>query len=125
MIASDSSPGIPVFGKDVPHPRAYGTFARVLGVYVREKKVLTLEDAVRKMSAFPARRMGLPDRGILRTGLKADVVVFDPQTVVDKATFEKPHQYADGVKDVIVNGTVTLLNGRVTGDRAGRVLRRH
>jgi dihydroorotase/N-acyl-D-amino-acid deacylase len=125
MIASDASPGLPTFGKDVPHPRAYGTFARVLGVYVREKKVLTLEDAVRKMSSFPARRMGVADRGVLRTGMKADVVVFDPQAIVDKATFEKPHQYADGVRHVIVNGTVTLLDGRVTGDRGGRVLRRN
>jgi N-acyl-D-amino-acid deacylase len=125
MIASDASPGLPTFGKDVPHPRAYGTFARVLGLYVREKKVLTLEDAVRKMSSFPARRMGLADRGVLRPGMKADIAVFDPATVIDLATFEKPHQYARGVADVIVNGVVTLENGRVTGERAGRALRRH
>ena len=125
MIASDASPGIPAFGKDVPHPRAYGTFARVLGVYVREKKVLTLEDAVRKMSSFPARRMGLADRGVLRAGMKADIVVFDPQSIVDKATFEKPHQYAEGVQDVIVNGMVTLERGRIAGGRGGRVLRRN
>jgi len=124
MIASDASPGLPTFGKDVPHPRAYGTFARVLGVYVREKKVLTLEDAVRKMSSYPARRMGLGDRGILRAGMKADIAVFDPQTIVDKATFEKPHQYAEGVRDVIVNGTVTLEGGRIASGRGGRVLRR-
>jgi N-acyl-D-amino-acid deacylase len=123
MIASDAAPGIPTFGKDVPHPRAYGTFARVLGVYVREKKVLTLEDAVRKMSSFPAQRMGLSDRGILRPSMKADVVVFNPATIVDKATFEKPHQYAEGVVDVIVNGQLTLKDGTMTGDRAGRALR--
>jgi len=125
MIASDASPGIPTFGKDVPHPRAYGTFARVLGVYVREKHVLTLEDAVRKMSSFPAWRMGLRDRGLLRPGMKADLVVFDPATIIDRATFDKPHQYADGVSSVIVNGHLTLTSGRMTGDRAGRVLRRN
>ncbi len=125
MIASDAAPGIPTFGKDVPHPRAYGTFARVLGLYVREKKVLTLEEAVRKMSSFPARRMGLPDRGLIRPGMKADVVVFDPNTVIDRATFEKPHQYAEGVSAVVVNGVVTLADGAMTGARGGRVLRRH
>ena len=125
MIASDAAPGMPEFGKDVPHPRAYGTFARVLGVYVREKKVLSLEDAVRKMSSFPARRMGLPDRGIVRTGMKADIVVFDPATIVDKATFERPHQYAEGISSVIVNGVATLEAGKITGQRAGRALTRH
>ena len=124
MIASDSSPGMPIFGKDAPHPRAYGTFARVLGVYVREKHVLTLEDAVRKMTSFPAQRMGIEDRGILRPGLKADIVVFDPATIIDKATFEKPHQYAEGVSTVVVNGRITLSNGKMTGERAGRALRR-
>ena len=123
MIASDAAPGIPTFGKDVPHPRAYGTFARVLGVYVREKHVLTLEDAVRKMTSFPAQRMGLDDRGILRPGLKADLVVFNPATIIDKATFEKPHQYAEGVSTVIVNGRLTLADAVMTGDRAGRALR--
>ena len=123
MIASDASPGIPTFGKDVPHPRAYGTFARVLGVYVREKHVLSLEDAVRKMSSFPASRMGLRDRGLLRPGMKADIVVFDAATIADRATFEKPHQYAAGVSTVIVNGHVTLADGQMTSERAGRALR--
>jgi dihydroorotase/N-acyl-D-amino-acid deacylase len=123
MIASDAFPGMPVFGKDVPHPRAYGAFARVLGVYVREKQVLTLEEAVRKMSSFPAQRMGLTDRGVLRPGMKADLVVFNPATIVDKATFERPHQYAEGVKAVIVNGELTLDEGKMTGTRAGRALR--
>lgn len=125
MIASDASPGIPVFGKDAPHPRAYGTFARVLGVYVREKKVLTLEEAIRKMSSFPAQRMGIEDRGVLRPGLKADIVVFDPATIIDKATFEQPHQYAEGVSAVLVNGQVTLKGGQMTGTRAGRAFRRN
>jgi N-acyl-D-amino-acid deacylase len=125
MIASDAAPGVPTFGKNVPHPRAYGTFARVLGVYVREKQVLTLEEAVRKMAGFPARRMGLADRGILRSGMKADVVVFNPVTVKDMATFEKPHQYAEGVAAVVVNGQVALENGKMTGTRAGRALKRN
>ena len=125
MIASDASPGMPIFGKDAPHPRAYGTFARVLGLYVREKHVLTLEEAIRKMTSFPAQRVGLEDRGVLRPGLKADVVVFNPATIIDKATFEKPHQYAEGVVAVIVNGRLTLSNGQMTGERAGRALRRN
>ena len=93
-------------------------------MYVREKHVLTLEEAVRKMSGFPAQRMGLSDRGIIRPGMQADVVVFDAHTVIDKATFEKPHQYAEGVDTVIVNGRVTLAGGRMTGERAGVALRR-
>lgn len=124
MIASDAAPGVPTFGRNVPHPRAYGTFARVLGVYVREKKVLTLEEAVRKMSAFPAARVGLADRGIVRPGMKADIVVFNPATVIDRATFEKPHQYAEGVSAVIVNGQLALADGKMTGTRAGRTLRK-
>ena len=122
MIASDASPGIPTFGKDAPHPRAYGTFARVLGVYVREKHVLTLEEAIRKMSAFPAQRMGIGDRGVLRPGLAADIAVFDPDRVRDLATFERPHQYAEGVSLVVVNGEIVFEEGRVTDARPGRVL---
>ena len=95
MVASDGE--IPAFGQGAPHPRSYGTFARVLAVYVREKKLLTLEDAVRKMTSLPAARLGLADRGLLRPGMKADLVVLDPATVRDRATFEKPHQYAEGV----------------------------
>jgi N-acyl-D-amino-acid deacylase len=124
MVASDAAPGIPTFGKAVPHPRAYGTFARVLGLYVREKHVLTLEQAVRKMSSFPAQRIGMRDRGLIRPGLKADVVVFNAATIIDRATFEKPHQYAEGVSAVIVNGQVTLKDGRMTGSRSGRIVRR-
>jgi N-acyl-D-amino-acid deacylase len=123
MIASDAAPGVPTFGRNVPHPRAYGTFARVLGVYVREKKALTIEQAVHKMSGFPARRMGLLDRGLIRPGMKADLAVFNPATVIDRATFEKPHQYADGVSTVIVNGQIALENGKATGTRGGRTLR--
>ena len=120
MIASDG--GIPTFGEDVPHPRSYGTFARVLGRYVREKQVLTLEDAVRRMSSLPASRFGIHDRGLLRPGMKADVVVFDPATVADKSEFGNPHQYAVGVKHVLVNGRLVLRDGKMTGERSGRVL---
>ncbi|MEZ5285783.1 MAG: amidohydrolase family protein [Vicinamibacterales bacterium] len=123
MIASDAAPGMPEFGRDVPHPRAYGTFARVLGYYVREKHVLTLEEAVRKMAGFPAARLGLYDRGLIRAGMKADLVVFDPATVKDLATFEKPHQYAVGVSTVLVNGQFALRDGAMTDTRAGRALR--
>jgi dihydroorotase/N-acyl-D-amino-acid deacylase len=120
MVASDGD--IPVFGQASPHPRSYGTFARVLGVYVREKQVLTLEDAVRKMSGYPAARLKLWDRGLLRPGMKADVVVFDPATVSDRAQYDKPHQYSTGFRDVIVNGKFALRDNRVTEERPGRVL---
>jgi dihydroorotase/N-acyl-D-amino-acid deacylase len=120
MIASDGE--IPIFGQAVPHPRSYGTFVRVLGLYVREKKLLTLETAVQKMSSFPAQRLGLADRGVLRTGLKADLAIFDPARVADTATFEKPHSYAAGVSTVIVNGQVVFEKGAMTAARPGRVL---
>jgi N-acyl-D-amino-acid deacylase len=120
MIGSDGE--IPIFGVASPHPRSYGTFARVLGRYVRELKVITLEDAVRKMSAFPAQRIGLADRGVLREGMKADLAIFDPATVRDTATFERPHQYAEGVQFVIVNGQVAFENGKMTAARPGRIL---
>jgi dihydroorotase/N-acyl-D-amino-acid deacylase len=120
MVASDG--GIPVFGRAAPHPRSYGTFARVLGVYVRERNLLTLEEAVRKMSGFPAQRLGLGERGLLKPGMKADVAVFDPVRVRDLATFEKPHQYAEGVSYVVVNGQIALDPAGVTAARPGRVL---
>jgi dihydroorotase/N-acyl-D-amino-acid deacylase len=120
MIGSDGE--IPVFGVAAPHPRSYGTFARVLGVYVREKKVLTLEEAVRRMSGYPAARLKLWDRGLLRPGMKADVAIFDPEKIADRAEFARPHQYSVGVRDVIVNGRPVLRNGAVTAERPGRVL---
>jgi N-acyl-D-amino-acid deacylase len=122
MIASDGE--VPIFGKDAPHPRSYGTFPRVLGRYVREKGVLTLEEAVRKMTSMPAQRVGIHDRGILRPGMKADIVVFDPDTIIDNATFEKPHQYSTGVSHVLVNGVVVLDAGKMTVERPGRVLKK-
>lgn len=120
MIASDG--GIPAFGVDAPHPRHYGAFARVLGRYVREKKALSLEDAIRKMTSLPANRFGLWDRGLLRPGMKADIVVFDAETILDRAEFGKPHQYAEGVRHVFVNGQAVLLDGKLTGARPGETL---
>jgi dihydroorotase/N-acyl-D-amino-acid deacylase len=123
MVASDGE--VPTFGRGNPHPRSYGTFARVLAVYVREKKLLTLEDAVRKMTSYPAQRLGLLDRGVLRPGMKADIAVFDPARVRDAATFEQPHQYAEGFAYVIVNGQIVYERGTMTRSRPGRVLRRN
>ena len=120
MIASDG--GIIVYGRAHPHPRSYGTFARVLSEYVRERGVLTLEQAVRKMSAFPAQRMGLHDRGVIRPGMAADIAVFDPALVRDAATFEEPHQYGEVFSLVLVNGEVVLEGERVTDARPGRVI---
>jgi N-acyl-D-amino-acid deacylase len=111
-----------VFLKSMPHPRAYGNFARLLGKYVREEKLLTLEEAVRKSTGLPAANLGLDRRGLLKEGHFADVVVFDPKTIIDRATFEKPHQYAVGVKHVFVNGVQVLKDGEHTGAKAGRAL---
>ena len=105
-----------------PHPRFYGTFPRVLGRYVREEKAVSLPDAVRKMTSLPAQIVGLSDRGLLRPGMAADIVIFDPATVADKATFEEPSQYPAGIPYVIVNGTVVIDQGKHTGALRGRVL---
>ena len=122
-IGSDGAavePSMAFMGR--PHPRFYGTFPRVLGVYVREKGVLTLPDAVRKMTSLPAAIIGLQDRGLLRPGMAADVTIFDPQTVKDRATFEDPSQYPAGIPYVIVNGAVVIDRGEHTGAKPGRVL---
>ena len=120
MIASDGE--VPIFGQASPHPRSYGTFVRVLGRYVREKHVVPLAEAVRKMTSFPAQRVGLLDRGVLRPGVKADVAVWDAAVIADKATFDQPHQYAVGVHTVIVNGQIVFEHGAMTPARPGRVL---
>ena len=112
-----------VFLKSQPHPRAYGTFARVLGHFVRDRRATTLEDAIRRMTSFPAANLGLADRGSLAVGYHADVVAFDPLTIRDHATYERPHQYATGVRHVLVNGTPVLLDGEHTDARPGRVVR--
>jgi N-acyl-D-aspartate/D-glutamate deacylase len=124
-IGSDGTAVRPdgVLGHGRPHPRWYGTFPRVLGKYVREEKVLTLEEAIRKMTSLPAAQLRLADRGLLKVGMAADVVVFDPARVTDQATFEDPHRYAEGIDIVIVNGEVVVDEGRHTGATSGRVLR--
>src|SRR5262249_28057408 len=125
MIGSDGSslrPDGPL-GRGKPHPRSYGCFPRVLAHYVRERHLLTLEQAVHKMTGAPAARLRLADKGLVRWGMDADLVVFDPGTVRDAATFAQPHRYAEGIRHVVVNGTVTVEEGEHTGDRAGRVLR--
>ena len=119
-IGSDGPVG--VFGEGAPHPRQYGTFARVLGLYVRERKILSLEEAIRKMSSQSARRLGIHDRGLITKGYFADIAIFDPDEIIDKATFENPHQYAIGTKFVLVNGVVVVENGQHTGARPGRIL---
>jgi N-acyl-D-amino-acid deacylase len=112
-----------VFLKSNPHPRAYGNFANVLGKFVREEKALTLPDAIRKLSSLPATNLGLDHRGFLMPGMYADVVVFDPATIAARATYEKPQQYAVGVRDVLVNGVHVLKGGEPTGNPAGRALK--
>jgi N-acyl-D-amino-acid deacylase len=111
-----------VFLKSSTHPRAYGNFARLLGHYTRDEKVITLADAVRRLSGLPATNLGLAGRGFLRPGMFADVVVFDPATISDRATFEKPHQYAVGVRHVFVNGVQVLRDGEHTNAKPGRAL---
>jgi N-acyl-D-amino-acid deacylase len=106
-----------------PHPRAYGTFPRILRKYVREEQRLTLEDAIRKFSSLPAQRIRIGDRGVLKVGMWADVVVFDPETVRDRATFAQPHQLAEGMRWVLVNGVPVIAEGKATGALPGRVLR--
>lgn len=106
-----------------PHPRAYGSFPRVLGNYVRQQRLLSLEEAIRKMTSLPANRVGLRERGVLRPGMFADVVIFNPGTIIDKATFEEPHQYSDGIEHVLVNGQLVWEDGRHTGALPGRFLR--
>ncbi len=112
-----------ILGQSHPHPRAYGTFPRILAKYVREEKVLTLEDAIRKFSALPAQRMRLTDRGVLKAGMWADVVIFDPATVRDRATFDNPNQLSEGMEYVLVNGVPVIDEGKMTGALPGRVLR--
>jgi N-acyl-D-amino-acid deacylase len=124
-IDNDSSGSSPdgLLGQEHPHPRAYGTFPRILSKYVREDKALTLEDAIRKFSALPAQRLRLTDRGVLKAGMWADVVIFDPRTVHDLATFEKPNQLSEGMEYVLVNGIPVIDQGKMTGTLPGKVLR--
>ena len=122
--AEGRRPGHPILDAGRPHPRTYGTTARVLGTYVRERGTLGLETAVAKLSGVPAARLGLRDRGVLREGAFADLVAFDPLTVADDATYEQPSRHPVGIQHVVVNGRVAVLEGQETGERAGRLLRR-
>ena len=121
-ICSDS--GVRRFGQGVPHPRGYGSNARVLGRYVRERNVIPIEEAIRKMTSMPALAFRLHDRGLLREGYWADIVVFDPATVIDKSTFEDPHHYSEGFRAVIVNGVPVVENDAVVGAKPGKPIRR-
>jgi N-acyl-D-amino-acid deacylase len=122
-VASDGWTLSPDAG-GIPHPRSYGTFARVLGHYSRDESVIPIEEAVRKMTSLPARRLGMTDRGVVRSGARADLVVFDPSTVIDRATYEQPHRFCDGVHHVFVDGTEVIREGIDTGACTGAVLRR-
>jgi len=113
-----------ILGRGKPHPRSYGTYPRVLGRYVQDKRLLTIEEAIRKMSSLPAQKLGLQDRGLIKEGMYADIVVFKPETVKDKATFTDPHQYPDGIEYVMVNGTIVVEKGKHSGVLPGRVLRK-
>ena len=119
-IASDA--GLNTLGQGVPHPRGYGDNPRVLGKYVRDEKVITLEDAVRKMTSLPAQFFGFADRGVIKSGAFADLVIFNPATVGDTATYEQPHAYPNGIANVLVNGVVTVDHGKHTGVRAGVIV---
>jgi len=124
-ICNDSGGASPegILGQEHPHPRAYGTFPRILRKYVREDKALTLEDAIRKFSALPAQRMRLTDRGVLKSGMWADVVIFDPATVRDEATFDDPNRYSKGMEYVLVNGVPVIDQGKMSAALPGKVLR--
>lgn len=123
MVASDA--GVTdIAGESIPHPRGFGNNARVLGRYVREQKLIGLEEAIRKMTSLPAQSFNLWDRGLLRPGMGADIVIFDEKTIVDRATFEQPKQYPVGIEYVIVNGVVAVEKGKHTGTRSGRMLKR-
>lgn len=122
-IGTDADGIDPDSAKGLTHPRAYGNYPRILGKYVREEKVLTLEDAIRKMTSAVATRLSIPDRGLLKEGYYADIVVFDPETVADRATFERPHQVSVGIRHVLVNGVEVVQDGVHTGAKPGRLVR--
>jgi N-acyl-D-amino-acid deacylase len=122
-IGTDAAGSDPDSATGLTHPRSYGTYPRILGKYVREEKVIPLEDAVRKMSGAVATRLSIPDRGLLRAGMYADVVIFDAATIAERSTYERPHQLSVGVRDVWVNGVQVLAGGRHTGAKPGRVVR--
>ena len=120
---TDASGQDPDSAKGLAHPRSYGTYPRILGHYVRDEHVIPLEDAIRKMTGAVAERLLIPDRGLLRPGMYADVVVFDPATIQEHSTYERPHQLSTGVRYVYVNGVAVVSNGRHTGAKPGRIVR--
>jgi N-acyl-D-amino-acid deacylase len=120
MFASDAS--IRVFNQGAPHPRGYGTNARVLSKYVREEKIISLEDAVRRMTSLPAQKFGLRDRGLIREGMAADIVIFDEKEVKDVSTYDKPHAYSTGFRYILVNGIAVVEEGKHNGMRSGKAL---
>jgi N-acyl-D-amino-acid deacylase len=122
MFASDAGPGN--YGVGVPHPRGYGNNARVLSRYVREKNILTMEDAIRKMTSLPAQTFGLKNRGLIKEGYVADILLIDENIVADQATFEQPHQYAKGFEYVMVNGKLVINKGHFTGALPGKAVRK-
>jgi N-acyl-D-amino-acid deacylase len=124
-VDNDASGTAPdgILGQSHPHPRAYGTFPRILHRYVRELHLLTLPEAIRKFTALPAQREHLTDRGVLKQGMWADVVVFDPDAIHETATYEQPNQLSVGMEDVLVNGVLVIEAGRMTGALPGKVLR--
>ncbi len=121
MVASDGR--ITAFEKGFPHPRVHGTFPRVIGHYARDKGVISIAEAIRKMTSLPASRLGLRDRGVIKVGQKADLVLFSEDKIIDKATFEQPHQYPEGIEVVMVNGQIALQNGQLSAERYGIILR--
>ncbi|HEV7605574.1 MAG TPA: amidohydrolase family protein, partial [Candidatus Limnocylindrales bacterium] len=122
--AEGRRPGHPILDAGRPHPRTYGSAPRVLGTYVRERGTLSLEAAIAKLTSVPAARLGLRDRGVVREGAFADLVVFDPQSVADEATYQQPARYPTGIEHVIVNGRPAILSGTEVAERSGRLLRR-
>jgi N-acyl-D-amino-acid deacylase len=121
MIARDA--GVPEMGKGAPHPRAYGSCSRVLAHYVHDLGVVSLEDAIRKMTSLPAQRFQLRDRGLLQEGKAADIVLFDPEKIKSPSTFESPHAYTEGMEYVIVNGKPAVEKGKYNGERPGQILK--
>jgi dihydroorotase/N-acyl-D-amino-acid deacylase len=122
-FGTDAGGQDPDSARGMTHPRAYGNYPRILGQYVREQGVLTLEDAIRKMTWSVAQRLSIRDRGMLHEGMYADIVIFDPETIIDRATYEQPHQLSEGVRHVLVNGVAVLTDGKVTGEKPGRAVR--
>jgi N-acyl-D-amino-acid deacylase len=112
-------------GVGIPHPRSYGTFPRVIRIYARNEKIISIEDAIRKMSSLPAQKLGIKDRGLLREGFWADIVIFDPNKIIDRATYQEPRNSPEGIEYVIVNGTISIRNGKLTKEKGGRILRKN